>query len=140
MKQQQFLYMYIFGAVCPAQKTCGAIVAPYVSHKILEEHLKEISAHVPGGRHALLIMDRAGWHCAKDLKIPKNISLLHLPPYSPELNPQEQIWQYLKDKFLSNRVFKNTEEIVEACCDAWNKLANNPMKIESIAYRNWTNI
>jgi len=134
--QQHFRYMYIFGVVCPAQETCAAIIALYVSHQILEEHLKKIVSHVQSGRHALLIMDRTGWHYAKDLKVSKNISLLHLRLYSPELNPQKQIWPYFKDNFLSNRVFKGTEEIVGACYDASNKLASDPIKIQSIAHRN----
>ena len=138
VKQQQFLNSYIFGAVCPGQKTCAAIVVPLVNYQALEEHLKELATQVPEGRHALVLMDRAGWHCAKDLTLPENISLLHLPPYSPELNPQEQVWQYLKDRYLSNRVFKNLEEITDACCSAWNTFAGQTERIASLTQREWT--
>ena len=137
VKQQQFLYTYIFGAVCPEQKSCAALVWPEVNHIGLGKHLQELSWHVPKGRHALVVMDRAGWHRAKDLELPENISILHLPPYSPELNPQEQVWEYLKDRFLSNRVFKNYEEIVNVCCEAWSSFASEPDRIASLTQRKW---
>jgi transposase len=58
--------------------------------------------HVPAGRHAVVVMDQAGWHSTKRLEIPNNISILHLPPYSPELNPQEQVWQYKVPPIVKN--------------------------------------
>ena len=83
-------------------------------------------------------MDGAGWHQPDDrLKVPDNISVLLLPPYSPQLNPQENIWQYLRQNYLSNRVFESYEAIVDACCDAWNALIAQPDRITSIATRDW---
>ena len=83
-------------------------------------------------------MDGAGWHQPGDrLKVPDNISVLLLPPYSPQLNPQENIWQYLRQNYLSNRVFESYEAIVDACCDAWNALIAQPDRITSIATRDW---
>src|SRR3954462_16037657 len=84
-----------------------------------------------------LILDQAGWHGAKDLKAPKNISLLPLPPRAPELNPQENIWQFMRANWLSNRIFKSFDEIVDHCCYAWNTLIDQPWKIMSIARRDW---
>lgn len=83
----------------------------------------------------MVIMDQAGWHTTKKTKIPQNISILHLPPYSPEINPQENIWQYLKSNFLSNRVFNHKEDIINACVDGWLELINFPLFISSIATR-----
>ena len=140
VKQQQFLYQYIYGAVCPAQKQCAAVVLPIANHEGLSEHLKEISSQVPQGRHAVVIQDQAGWHHKKELSIPSNISILHLPPYSPELNPQEKVWQYLKDTHLANRVFKDNDEIVDACCKAWNAFAQMPELIKSLTERKWANL
>lgn len=140
VKQQQFLYQYIFGAVCPAQKQCAALVVPYANHESFNEHLKEISLHVPEGRHAVVILDQAGWHHKKDLRIPNNISILHLPPYSPELNPQEQVWQYLKDTHLANRTFEKHNDIIEACCKAWNAFAAMPELIQSLTSRDWATL
>jgi transposase len=101
-------------------------------------HLKEISTQVIPGAHAVLVLDNAGWHqTGGRLKVPDNISLLHLPPYSPELNPVENVWQYLRQNYLSNRVFETYTAIVDACCDAWNALVALPEQIRSIATREW---
>lgn len=129
-----------FGAVCPSQGTCAGIISPSANGNALEIHLQEISHHVPDGRHAVVIMDQAGWHSTKKISIPENISVLHLPAYSPELNPQENIWKYLKDTFLANRVFESGEHIVNACVDAWNSLATKPDIIQSIATRAWASL
>jgi transposase len=89
------------------------------------------------GAHAILILDQAGWHGAKDLQVPSNISLLPLPPRSPELNSQENIWQFMRNNRLSNRIFKSFDDIVDHCCYAWNTLIDQPWKIMSIARRDW---
>ena len=86
--------------------------------------------------HAILILDQAGWHGAKQLKIPSNISLLQLPPRAPELNSQENIWQFIRQNWLSNRIFKSFDDIVNHCCYAWNTLVDHPWKIMTIARRN----
>ena len=101
-------------------------------------HLVEISRHVTAGAHAVLLLDRAGWHrLGGQLHLPHNISLLHLPPYSPELNPVENIWQFLRQNFLSNRVYDSYDAIVDACCAAWNALIVLPDRIRSITQRSW---
>ncbi len=101
-------------------------------------HLAEISQAVAPGAHAVVIVDGAGWHKPGGrLKLPENISTLVLPSYSPELNPQENVWQYLRQNYLSNRVFKTYTAIVDACCDAWNALVRQPDQITSISSREW---
>ena len=101
-------------------------------------HLSEISSQVAASAHAVLILNGAGWHQeGGDLRVPANISLLHLPPYSPELNPVENIWQFLRQNFLSNRVYADYRAIVDACCAAWNALTAMPDCIRSIASRQW---
>ena len=102
-----------------------------------DQIVDEIATKVTPGAHAVLILDQAGWHGAKDLKAPKNISLLPLPPRAPELNPQENIWQFMRANWLSNRIFKSFDEIVDHCCYAWNTLIDQPWKIMSIARRDW---
>ena len=106
-------------------------------HKRKLSHLVEISTQVAPGAHAIVIIDGAGWHATKSLHAPTTISLLRLPPYSPELNPQENIWQYLGQNALANRVCENYEAIVTACCKAWNDLIELPDTITSIANREW---
>jgi len=100
-------------------------------------HLAEISAAVAPGAHAVVILDQAGWHTSAGLEVPGNITLMPLPSHSPELNPQENIWQFMRDNWLSNRVFKSYDDIVEHCCEAWNKLVDQPWRIMSIGLRGW---
>ncbi|MET0471043.1 MAG: IS630 family transposase [Xanthobacteraceae bacterium] len=128
---------YLFGAVCPERGTGAALVLPFCNTEAMQLHLDEIAARVTAGAHAILILDQAGWHGAKDLKIPTNLSLLPLPPRAPELNPQENIWQFMRQNWLSNRIFKSFDDIVDHCCYAWNMLIDQPWKIMSIARRDW---
>ena len=108
-----------------------------VGLQVMQWHLDEIATQVSPGAHAILIVDQAGWHTTGKLAIPPNITLLLLPPRSPELNPVENIWQFLRDNWLSNRIFKSYDDIVALCCEAWNKLIEQPWKIMSIGQRNW---
>lgn len=134
---QRHTNAYIFGAVCPARDIGVALVLPDVDTRAMNRHLAEISCNVQPGAHAVIIIDGAGWHRADDLKVPTNISLLRLPPYSPELNAQENIWQFLRQNFLAGRIFETYDDIVDACCNAWNALTAEPGRIRSIATRDW---
>jgi len=88
----------------------------------------------------VLLLDRAGWHTTRRLNVPRNITLIFLPSRSPELNPVEQIWQYIRANWLSNRVFETYDEIIDAACDAWNRLVKEPETITSIGMRDWAHI
>jgi len=113
-------------------------VLPCVNTEAMNLHLAEISSQVTPGAHAMLTLDGAGWHqSGGKLRVPDNISLLPLPPYSPELNPVENIWQFLRQNYLANRVFDAYDDIVDACCTAWNRLIADPSRITSIATRSW---
>jgi transposase len=137
-RDQRYDWAYIFGAVCPARGIGAALVLPEVNGDAMNLHLAEISRHVATGAHAVVVLDGAGWHqTGGQLRMPENISLLHLPSYSPELNPVENVWQYLRQNFRSNRVFDTYDAIVDACCDAWNALMALPERIRSIAQRDW---
>ena len=138
-RDQRYKWAYIFGAVCPARDTGAALVLPVANAHAMNLHLREISTQVAPGAHAVVVLDGAGWHqTGGRLTVPDNISLLHLPPYSPELNPVENIWQYLRQNYLSNRIYENYNAIVDACCQAWNALIATPTAIGSIATRAWT--
>ncbi len=101
-------------------------------------HLAEISTQVAPGAHVVMTVDGAGWHkLGGELRLPQNISLLVLPPYSPELNPVENVWQFLRQNYLANRVFDTYTAIVNACCQAWNALIADPDTIRSIGSRSW---
>ena len=137
----RYTWAYIFGAVCPARETGAALVLPSVNTGAMSLHLAEISRQVAPGAHAILILDGAGWHkTGGSLTVPDNITLLPLPPYAPELNPVENIWQYLRQNDLCHIVWESYEAIVEACCDAWNKLIAMPRRIRSIAARRWAEV
>ena len=128
---------YIFGAICPELGKAAGLVLPRCNTAAMNLHLAEISAVVAPGAHAVLLLDRAGWHTANDLIVPDNVSLLPLPPRSPELNPVENIWQYMRDNWLSNRVFTSYRNILDHCADAWKRLADQPWTIMSIGLRDW---
>ena len=100
-------------------------------------HLAEISLAVAPGAHAVVLMDQAGWHMTDKLDVPDNISIVALPAKCPELNPVENIWQFMRDNRLSNRVFEGYDDIVAHCCAAWNDLIDQPWRIRSIGKRNW---
>ncbi len=131
------MWTYIFGAICPKKGKGAGLVLPYCDTEAMQEHLAEISNAVDPGAHAVLILDQAGWHVTPKLKVPDNITLMFLPPRSPELNPVENVWQFMRDNWLSNRVFKDYEDIVDQCSRAWNRLVDQPWKIMSIGMRDW---
>ena len=120
-KDQRTRSVYIFGAICPARGVGAALVLPRCNTAAMTLHLKEISVAVTPGAHAIVIVDQAGWHFSKTLEIPDNVTLLPLPPKSPELN----------------RIFKSYNEIIDHCCFAWNQLVDQPWKIRSIGLREW---
>jgi transposase len=132
VRQQQSESAYIFGAVC-AQRDAAVGLVPSVNTKTMALHLQEISQAVPPGRHAVLILDQAGWHTTPKLPQFANITLLPLPAGSPELNPAEQIWQQLRDRSLANRWYDSYEQIVEACCYASNKSHKSPALFDHCA-------
>ena len=128
--------VYVFGALCAYRAVGAAIIMPSANSEAMSEHLMEISTQVAPEAHAILVCDGAGWHQRGGrLKIPGNITLLSLPPYSPELNPMENVWDYLRGNKLSHKVWDTYEAIVEACAKAWRFLIDDPDRIRSIAHR-----
>ena len=103
----------------------------------MQLHLAEISHAVAPDAHAVVLLDQAGWHTSSKLDIPDNITLLPLPPKAPELNPVENAWQFMRQNWLSNRVFNSYDDIIDHCCHAWNNLTDQPWRIMSIGRRDW---
>ena len=140
-RDQRHSSAYLFGAVCPGRCTGAALVLPFVSTEAMNAHLAEISTQVAPDAHAVLVLDGAGWHQAGGrLRLPSNISLLALPPYCPELNPVENIWQFLRANHFSNRVFDTYDAILDACCNAWNAFIADPKRIQSVTAREWAQV
>ena len=106
----------------------------------MNKHLGEIAKAVSPGAHAVVVLDGAGGHGSRELIVPDNLTLLPLPPYSPELNPTENIWEYLRKNKLSNRLYRTYNDIVDACCEAWNYLMDRPHEIASSATRTWAKV
>ena len=100
-------------------------------------HLDELSQAVAPGAHAVVLLDQAGWHTSDKLALPDNITLVPLPAKSPELNPVENVWQFMRENWLSNRVFASYDDILDHCSFAWNRLADQPWRITSIGLRDW---
>ncbi len=100
-------------------------------------HLATIAAEVAPGRHAALLVDQAGWQLTPRLLVPGNITIVPLPAKCPELNAQENVCQFMRDNWLSNRIFTCYDNIVDHCCDAWNKLVQQPSTIMSLGLRDW---
>ena len=134
-QDQRTKWAYIFGAICPAKGKGAGFVMPWCDTPAIQSHLHEISAAVDPGAHGVIMLDQAGWHMSARLEVPRNITLLPLPPRSPELNPQENVWQFLRDNWLTNRIFSSYDDIVAHCCQAWNSLTGQPRRIMSIGLR-----
>ena len=113
---------------------------PHADTEAMQKHVDEISLAVAPDAHALNILDKAAWHTTRKLKLPENLTLVPLPPACPELNAAENIWQYLRQTYLSNRVFETYTAILDACQNAWRSLLNEICRIASIASRDWASI
>lgn len=132
---------YIFGAICPARAVGAAVITPAANTECMNLHLAEISTQVARGSIAALICDGAGWHQRSGgIELPSNIVLLPLPPYAPELNSMENVWDYLRANKLSAGVWDTYDQIVQACADAWNWFVNDPDRIRSIGQRDWATV
>jgi transposase len=116
------------------------LVLPEVGIASMNKHLAAISRCVSVSAIALLILDGAGWHNSPKLVVPQNIVLMPLPPYAPELNSVENIWDYLRSNYLSHCVWRSYEAIVDACCKAWNALMAQSEVITSIGSRHWAQV
>lgn len=119
----------------PQTGESSAILTPTVNTGYMNTHLQHISELVGPQRHVVLVLDGAGWHVAKALQVPSNITLLHLPPYSPELNPIERLWAYLKSHYLSNQIFKDYDDLFDKVKAAWLQL-DDP-RLQSLTRTTW---
>ena len=136
-RDRRYAWAYLFGAVRPERAVGAALVLPYADTAATGLHLAEIGRQVAPGAHGVVVLDRAGWHGAGDLVVPENLTLLPLPSYAPELNPVENVWEYLRQNKLGLRVWPDYEAIVATCCEAWNWLAAAPDRLASITRREW---
>ena len=135
--ERGYQWAYIFSAVRPATGDDFTLVLPTVNAAVMTLYLSEFAATLADDVHAVMVLDGAGWHDARAITLPDHLTLVALPPYSPELNPVERVWLYLRERFLSLRLLDDTEAIVDACCDAWNQLLAEPGRIKSLCDYPW---
>ena len=137
---KRFASAYLFAAVRPATGEDFCLVLPRVCTEAMDRFLLDFAATVPADTHAVMVLDGAGWHASAALKVPENITLLPLPPHSPELNPVENVWAYLLQNWLSLQVWDDYPAIVEACCQAWSRFLAQPEVVQSVTTRAWAKV
>lgn len=135
VRQTEYKWGYIFGAANPLTGQSSALIAPTVNTRLMSEHLRMIAEQAGEDTHVVLVLDGAGWHKAKDLVVPDAMTLLFLPPYSPELMPMELVWLWMRQHDLSNRVFADEAAIDAACRDSWNQLT--PRRLMTLTATEW---
>ena len=132
IKQTKYDWLYVLGAICPATGQSVGMISPHIDAKIVSIFLQEMSRQIERNVHIVLIWDRAGFHSPHAVQVPENITLMPLPPYSPELNPTENLWHYLRGHYWSNREYEDWGALNDAVCSAWQETCLNPEKIRTI--------
>jgi transposase len=122
VRQSKYDWCYLYAAVEPATGESAALIAPNADTGTMNQFLRILDAERKHDEHIVLIMDGAGWHKSKALRLPDGITVLLLPPYSPELNPVENLWHYLRSHYLGNRAYQNYDELLDAGTDAYRRL------------------
>lgn len=137
MCDKRFAFAYIFAAVEPGTDNGFALVLPHANTETMQLFLDRFAATLQADEHAVMVLDQAGWHGANNLIVPANVTLVPLPPYSPELNPVERVWLHLKQRFLSHRLHADYDAIVDAACTAWNRLKVETGRLASLTSYPW---
>jgi len=135
VRQTEYKWAYVFASICPATGGSVALIAPTVNTYLMNAHLRHVSEELGPDRHAVLILDGAGWHRSNDLAVPDNVTLLHLPPYSPELNPVERVWRWLRDRKLSNRILPADAEMDALLAEVMTAIS--PERFKSLCHVDW---
>ena len=130
-KKLGFKNFYLYTAVSPKTGKDFTLIAPNVNTDCMNVFLQQMSQWL-GDQKAIIVLDQAGWHKSKTLLIPKNIMIIYLPPYSPELNPVERLWQYIKDNVLKNRIHESLDTLENDLCNFFNSITT--ATIRSVCY------
>jgi transposase len=132
VRQTEYQYLWVLGTVCPETGHAEGLLSPQLNAKIINTFLAQFSQTLAADEHAAMIWDGAGFHVAGKLQVPDNVTIIQLPPYSPELNPIENLWHYLKSHFWSNRAYADYDELEQAAIQAWKKAALNPELMKTV--------
>ena len=119
-------------AVCPASGRAEGLISPRLNTGVVQVSLDGLSATIAAGVHAVMVWDGAGYHVAKGLRVPANLTLVGLPPYSPELNPVERLWLYLREHHWSNRVYADVDAVEAAAMSGWRSVCLDEAKVRII--------
>lgn len=132
VRQTEYDYLWVIGAVCPETGQAEGLLSPQLNTGVINIFLEQFSRTLAKDEHAVMVWDGAGFHRAKQLKVPANVTLVALPPYSPELNPIENLWHFLKSHHWSNRAYEDFEHLIQAAELAWNNVCLNIQTIKTV--------
>jgi len=132
IKQTRYEYLYVLGAACPQTGQTVGLLAPTLNTKTVNAFLEQFANEVDPDVHVVMFWDQAGFHTSGQLKTPKNLTLIPLPPACPELNPIENLWHYLRSHYWSNRAYHDYDDLRQAACDAWQKTCLDPERIKTV--------
>ena len=132
-------WLYVLMAVCAATGAASALIMPELNTAVVNLFLEQFSRDLPAGVHAVLIWDGAGFHSGKALVVPDNVSLIRLPPYSPELNPVENLWHYLRSHHWSNREYEGYKGLEEEAVRSLNAVCQDAEKLKTICNADYVN-
>ena len=132
LADRRFESLYLFAACRPGTDQAFALALPQATTAAMAVFLEHFARQLEPGAHAVLLLDQAGWHVSPRLAVPDNVTLLPLPAYSPELNPVERVWLYLRERFLSHRLLDGYAAVLDAACKAWNALTAEPGRLASL--------
>lgn len=135
MRQTKYKSVYLYASANPLTGESSCMVGTHVCTELMSLHLRWLGAQLGPDRHAVLVLDQAGWHIAGGLEIPANITLHFLPSYSPELNPVERLWLWMREHLLSNRVYDDEQALQAAGSDAFNSLSTD--RVQSVCRVDW---
>jgi putative transposase len=130
-KQVARTFVWVYAAVCMALGKMTSLILPYANTEMMNLFLEEVSRDFKQ-YFVIMLVDGAGWHRSRDLKIPENIRLIQQPSHSPELNPAEHLWEELREKYLPNKAFKTLDAVVKALCKGLRDLHSDPEKVTSM--------
>ena len=131
-RQTQYDYLYVLGAACPQTGQTVGLLAPYLNTDTVNAFFGEFEKEVDPDVHVVMIWDQAGFHTSHKVTVPKNVTLIALPPYSPQLNPIEKLWQYLRHHHWANRVYTGYNHLLQAACQAWQMVCLDRPRITSV--------
>ena len=129
IQQNQYDYLYVFAAVCPETGQATGLITPEINTPMMNAFLEQFAQELPADVHAVMVLDRAGWHTGKGVHVPENVTLINK---SPELNPAENLWHYLRSHYWSNRLYPTWDDLKAAAIDGWRRICLIPEKLKTV--------